>query len=172
MKACVVRTFLVSSLAMAVCCVGDSSAVLPGGCVQQGEQAEAPVLAVHIAQGISVEGALHELQTLAPPGEAPYERPFTTFPVLLGTPHPYPLPFSQPVVMVTVGRTTDFGIDVTALGGGLIEKFEFVDVGPGVYVFSFEQPIWPSEDAVVDLLHRGSLVGRKPVATATLNRLK
>ena len=132
---------------------------------------ESRILKEYLAEGQVVEGRLTEYSDLIPQKQFSSHADTTKLPVVLGNPG-FPLPFSQPVVAVTVSEESDFTLVVRGGKDNEIDRFVFRDVEPGVFLFSFKQPVWPAEDCVVQLVLKGVVSGQKFSSTAVLNGLK
>lgn len=149
-----------------------SLAILPGAPDQTSETDQTEPIKIYLIEGKTTKGRLTEI---IPP--ALYRPPvpdhrFQIFPVILDPYLPYPNPYSHPIIVITVGRDANFTIDVHDPLSNWMDKFEFVNIEEGLYLFTLYQPVQVGDFLFVTLRHDGLIIGKTHIANTVLNRLK
>jgi|GEM_PF-4516103 len=156
------KKFLINlvALTLALLIGGPSSAILPGGCVKQGEPEQESRGPDYTASGEQASGYLTWQWV---PSSWPDEKNASLFentPVILETYLPYPNPHSTPLVFVAVDESADFLLEIRDSEDKIIDAFVFTEVEPGFYRFSCERMLPAMNPATVALWWDGSEQGR------------
>ena len=143
-------------------------AFLKGGCVRREESGPVPVSKSYTERGRRGAGFLSPETPHPEWWEQQLEQRNGLFSVSLAPQLPYPNPHSEPVVVVVVEQRADFRIELARTSGRAIDEFDFRDVVPGFYRFTFDLPPRISQKAVVTLLVDGVLVADMTARSAVM----
>ncbi len=141
---------------------------LKGGCVRREESGPVPTSRSYTERGRRGAGFLSPETPLPGWWQRQLERRNGLFSVSLAPQLPYPNPHSEPVVVVVVEQRADFRIELARTSGTAIDEFDFRDIEPGVYRFTFDPLPRTNQKAVVTLLVNGVIVADMTARTAVM----